>query len=557
MHSIRGRLWSLVALPLLAGAAPAAVEFAEVTEQAGIRFVHNNGAFGKKYLPETMGSGLALFDYDGDGDLDLLLVNGTKWPGQPGPAGKLALYRNDGGMKFTAVTDQAGLGAPIYGMGAAVADADGDGDTDLYITALGPNRFYRNQGDGRFVDASAETGLGDRGFGSSAAFLDYDHDGDLDLFVCNYVEWTAATDLWCSLDGKSKSYCTPESYTGQSPRLYRNDQGKFSDVSRAAGILNPKAKALGVALIDFDDDGWTDIAVANDTQPNSLYRNLGGGRFAEEGLVAGIAFAEDGAVRGAMGIDAADYDGIGRPSLAIGNFANEMIALYHNEGGGFFIDEAPRSEVGRKSLLTLSFGCFFFDADLDGRLDLFVANGHVDDDIHAVQREVHYAQPPHLFRNLGGGRFQEVTERAGARLKQPKVGRGAGYGDLDGDGDLDLVMTTNGGPAHLYENRSAPLGGWIGLRLVGTRSNRDAIGAKVRLKSSAGWQTQWVKSGSSYLSESQRALSFGLGTARPERVEVRWPSGRIETFSGLAKGQMHTLKEGAGKPAAAKSKSQP
>jgi hypothetical protein len=522
--------------------------FMDVTESAGIRFTHVNGVFGKKYLPETMGSGCAFFDFDSDGDQDILLVNGTGWPNAPAAKASKAtsaLYRNRGNGTFDDVTKGSGFDRPIYGMGVAIGDYDADGDPDVYLTALGPNVLLRNDGGGKFRDLTAAAGVGDRGFGSSAVWLDYDKDADLDLFLLNYVQWSPEKDIYCSLDGKKKSYCTPESYEGASPVLYRNDgQGKFTDVSRESGLYNPKGKGLGVAVLDFDDDGHLDLAIANDTQPNNLYRNTGKGTFTDMGVLAGIAFSESGVARGAMGIDAGDYDGTGRESLVIGNFSNEMIALYHNEGRGFFIDTAPVSEVGRASLLTLAFAAFFFDYDLDGLLDIFVANGHVENDIQAVQQRVTYAQPPHLFWNLGGGRFREVVNEVGPELGRPVVARGAAHGDIDGDGDLDLLVTTNGGPAYLYRNDLAAPASWVGFRLKGTASNRDGLGARVRLTAAGKTQTASVKSATGYLSQSQLPVVFGLGkSSTVDKVEILWPSGKKQEVSAPSLGRVQLVEE--------------
>lgn len=537
---------SLLWLLTLPQGGPAPARFVDVTGAAGIRFTHVNGAFGKKYLPETMGSGCAFFDFDSDGDQDILLLNGTSWPGTPaGRSATSALYRNRGNGTFEDVTKGSGFDRPIYGMGVAISDYDADGDPDVYLTALGPNVLLRNDGGGKFTDVTAAAGVGDAGFGASATWLDYDKDGDLDLFFVNYVQWTRETDIYCSLDGKTKSYCTPESYEGASPVLHRNDGGgRFKDVTREAGLHNPRGKGLGVAVLDFDEDGHLDLAVANDTQPNNLYRNKGNGSFEDVGVLAGIAFSESGVARGAMGIDAGDYDGIGRQSLLIGNFSNEMISLYHNEGRGFFIDAAPVSEVGRASLLTLAFGAFFLDFDLDGQLDIFVANGHVENDIQAVQQRVTYAQPPHLFRNLGQSRFRDVAKEVGPDLGRPVVARGAAYGDIDSDGDLDLLMTTSGGKAYLYRNDLAAPASWVGFRLRGTESNRDGIGARLRVSSGGKTQIAMVKSATGYLSQNQLPLVFGLG-ASPSvaRVEVLWPSGKTQTLDDLVPGRIHVVEE--------------
>jgi hypothetical protein len=530
----------------LAQAAPN-IRFTDVTAAAGVRFTHTSGAFGKKYLPETLGSGVAFLDYDYDGWQDLFFVNSTNWPGHPGSAATPALYHNNRNGTFTDVTRQAGLAVQMYGLGVAAADFDNDGDIDIYVTCLGANHLFSNQGGGRFSDVTARAGVGDPGFSTGAAWLDFDNDGKLDLFVANYVQWTVQTDVTCSLDGRHKSYCTPESYKGASPTLYHNrGNGTFEDVTKKAGVYDPTSKALGVALIDYDNDGKVDLFVANDTQPNRLYRNKGDGTFADVGTMAGVAFNDAGVARAGMGVDAADYDGSGRQSLVVGNFSNEMMALYSNEGSGLFTDDAPASTVGKASLLTLTFACFFFDADLDGLLDIFAANGHVADDIATVQPKVTYAQRPHLFRNLGAKKFDAISSRVGPAFEQAVVARGAAYGDIDNDGDLDLVITTNNGPARVLRNDQSPAGRMVRVTLEGTAGNRSAVGARLRVQTDDGRKASaMVKTGSSYLSQSELPLTFGLGrTARVTSIEVTWPNGRAEQLGAVAANQSITVREG-------------
>jgi len=533
-------------------AAPApepSLTFTDVTRQAGIRFAHNNGAFGKKYLPETIGSGVVFFDADGDGWQDVFFVNSMNWPGRPAAKSSSALYRNNHDGTFTDITARAGLGAPIYGIGATAADYDNDGDEDLYVTALGPNHLFRNAGNGKFEDVTAKAGVGDASFSTSALWLDYDNDGKLDLYVANYVEWTVAKDLHCTLDGKSKSYCTPESYTGASGTLYHNrGDGTFEDVTKKAGLFDPKSKALGLAMLDFDADGRMDIFVANDTQPNRLYRNKGNGTFEDVAVTAGVAFDEAGVARAGMGVDAADFDASGRPSLIIGNFSNQMMALYHNEGKGLFIDEAPTSTLGRASLLTLTFACFFVDVDLDGRPDIFAANGHVSDDINVVQRNVTYAEAPQLFRNMGNKRFDDISGSVGEAFKRPMVARGAAYADIDGDGDADLVISTNNGPAKLLRNDGGNGNHRLRIRTVGTTSNKDGIGARIFVTTTGG-APRWgmVKTGSSFASQSELPVTFGLGSdTSVSAIEVRWPSGKIDKVGRTNADQSITVEEGRG-----------
>jgi hypothetical protein len=528
------------------GAAPElGVRFVDVSAAAKISFKHTSGAFGKKYLPETMGSGVAFLDFDGDDRQDVFFVNSTKWPGQAGAPGLPALYRNNGDGTFSDVTRTAGLALESYALGAASADYDNDGKADLYLTCLGRNRLYRNLGGGRFEDVTVKAGVGDPGFSTSAMFFDYDKDGRLDLVVANYVTWSVEKDLFCTLDGKAKSYCTPESYQGASLTLYQGrPDGTFADATEKAGLKDARAKSLGLAQLDYDGDGFMDLFVANDTQPNKLFKNQGNGTFKDVGVQAGVAFGETGVARAGMGVDAADYDGSGRPSLAIGNFSNEMLGLYHNEGNGLFLDEAPSSAVGKASLLTLTFATFFFDFDLDGQLDLFATGGHVADDINRVQPKVTYAQPPHLFRNLGGKRFQDVVAEAGD-LKRPMVSRGAAYADIDGDGDLDLAVTANNGPAVLFRNDGGNKNHWLRVKLAGTQSNRDGIGAKVSV--TAGGRKQWnvVRSGSSYCSQSELPLTFGLGSQTAvESIEVAWPSGKTDKLGKTPANKTLVVTEG-------------
>jgi hypothetical protein len=532
------------------------VEFTDVSAQAGIHFKHNSGAFGKKYLPETLGTGCAFLDYDNDGWQDILLVNSMDWPEHKSKKSFLALYHNNQDGTFADVTRQAGLAVEMYGIGVAVGDYDNDGNDDIYITCLGPNHLFRNLGGGRFSDVSARAGVADPGFSTSAAWFDYDNDGKLDLFVANYVDWSVETDQLCSLDGKNKSYCTPQSYKGQSPTLYHNrGNGSFENVTQRAGLNDPTCKALGVALLDYNNDGWLDLFVANDTEPNKLYKNNGNGTFTDEAVTTGVAFSEAGTARAGMGVDAADYDGSGRQGIVIGNFTNESMALYSNDGSGLFTDEAPKSGIGKMSAQSLTFAVFFFDYDLDGLLDVFAANGHVSDDISVVQPNVKYAQPPHLFHNKGKKKFEEMTGKLGRALQRAIVGRGAAYGDFDNDGDLDLLITSNNGPARLLRNENANQNDLLRVKTVGSRSNRDGIGAKVVLRTAKGGKSfSMVKTGSSYCSQSELPLVFGLGAPEEGRtlsLEITWPSGQKDTIPDIKPNQSITVQEGKGITSAA------
>ncbi len=550
-NSVKISLGVGAGIALVAGLAavspPAAVRFTDITAASGIKFTHNSGRAGKKFLPETVGSGGAFFDADGDGWPDLLLINSKDWA----PRGRKslhALYRNNKNGTFTNITAGSGLDVEMYGMGVAVADYDNDGRDDVYITALEGDRLFHNEGGGKFKDVTKGSGINNANFATSVAWLDYDKDGKVDVFVANYVQWTAKGDLWCSLDGQTKSYCTPESYKGTQSKLYHNlGGGRFEDVTEKAGLGDKTSKSLGITVFDYNGDGWPDIFVANDTQPNKLYRNNKNGTFTDEGMSAGVAFGEDGVARGAMGADAGDYDRSGRPHLLVGNFSNQMLGLYHNEGTGLFVDEAPTSTVGRASLLTLAFGVFFWDYDLDGYLDIFAANGHIEEEIGRVQPKVSYKEPPLLFRNLGKRRFETVGAKMGAEFNRPIVARGAAYADIDHDGDLDLLITSNHGPAYLFRNDGGNQNKFLCLKLNGTKSNRSAIGAVVRIESASGKQWNTVRSGSSYCSQSDLALTFGLGSdPTVTAVEIEWPSGAKQKLTNIAANQFVTIEEGKG-----------
>lgn len=535
-----------IADPRLLSAAATATSrhYVNIAPQAGIHFIHNNGAFGKKYLPETMGSGCAFIDYDNDGNQDILLINGTDFPGHVRRQTTMKLYHNNGNGTFTDVTARAGLNKPMYGMGVAIGDYDNDGWDDIYVTALGEAHLFHNQHNGTFRDVTREAGVNNTGYGTSAAWFDYDRDGKLDLFVCNYVEWSQKTDIYCSLDGRHKSYCTPAAYKGQSCRLFHNlGNGRFEDVTKKAGIYDPTGKNLGVAIIDYDMDGWPDIAVSNDTEPNKLYHNNHNGTFTQDSVQAGIAYDANGIARGAMGIDASDFDRSGYPSLAIGNFANQMLGLYHNEKHDFFIDIAPQSAIGQDSRLSLSFGLFFFDYNLDGLQDLFVANGHIEPDIARIQAQVTYAERPLLFKNDGHDRFNDVGKSLG--FTQQIVARGAACADINNDGYLDVLVTTNNGPAYLFKNEGENTANAIRIKTVGTKSNRNGIGSRVRVHSGGvvNWQT--VHSGSSYCSQSELPLTFGLGKGgSAEEVHIIWPSGHEDTLKNLKINASYTIQEG-------------
>jgi hypothetical protein len=520
----------------------------DVTAASGLTFAHNNGGFGGRFLPETLGSGCAFLDYDRDGWQDILLVNGMDWPGHKRQRSTLRLYRNNRNGTFADVTRSAGLDVELYGMGVAVGDFTNDGFQDLFVTCVGQNRLFRNTGKGTFVDVTRSSGLAGRAaFSTSALWFDFDRDGFLDLFVCNYVKWSAEHDVFCSVDGKQKSYCTPEAYHGDTCWLFHNrGNGTFEDVTATSGIFDTSSKSLGVTMLDDDQDGWPDLFVANDTQPNKLYRNQRNGTFRDVAVEAGLAFSTEGKARAGMGVDAGDVDNSGRATLAITNFDDEMIGLYRPLGGGLYRDAAMPSGVGAASRDTLGFGCAFLDIDLDGALDLVVANGHIDETVRRIRGRVGYAQPPHLFLNQGDSTFRDVASGS-PDFAKPKVGRGLAVGDFDRDGDLDILLTTNNGPAYLFRNDQPAGNRSLRFRLVGTKSNRDAIGATVRIFHGNASQSRSVKSGSSYLSQSELPVTFGVGRRdRVDRVVVTWPSGRTEEFKNVATGRAYDCVEGKG-----------
>lgn len=523
------------------------IRFVDISNQAGIHFVHYNGATGKKWLPETIGSGCAFIDLDGDGWPDILLLNGKDWT--EGPARHFpALYHNNRNGTFSDITKGSGLDVEMYANGVAVADYDNDGLPDIYVTALEGDRLFHNEGHSHFRDVTAASGIRNANFGTSAAWFDYDRDGKADLVVANYVQWSPSKDIRCSMDGKTKSYCTPEVYQGQSLKLYHNlGNGRFEDVTAKAGLGNAGSKSLGIVVFDFNNDGWPDLFIANDTQPSKLYRNNKNGTFTEMGIEAGVGYGDDGVARGAMGADAADYDRSGRQHLLVGNFSKQMMALYHNEGNGLFSDVAPSTALARSSLRDVTFGAFFFDYDLDGFPDIFAVNGHIEPDINRTQTDLQFGESALLFHNNGHGGFDDVTGSVGPDLSRPIVGRGAAYADFDHDGDLDVLITENNGPARLLRSDGGNKNHWINVHLVGRQSNRSALGAVVRIESSSGKEWQTVHSGSSYCSQSDLALTFGLKQDQSvSSLTVEWPSGKRQSFRNLPVNRFITIDESAG-----------
>jgi hypothetical protein len=541
------------------------IPFTDVTEQAGIDFVHENGAYGDKLLPETMGGGCAFLDYDNDGDQDILLVNSQRWPwAKRGDANSAtqALFRNDGRGKFENVTKTAGLDVSLYGMGAAAGDYDGDGFVDLFITALGPNRLFRNVEGQRFVDVTetAKVAGGNDAWSTSAGWFDADNDGDLDLFVCNYLVWSKEYDLGQNfqLIGGGRAYGRPQQFGGTFPYFYvNNGDGTFTDATGDAGmqIANPDtkvpmAKSLGVAFHDFDGDGFLDVVVANDTVRNFLFHNERNNRFREISQMAGIAYDTSGLARGAMGIDIAHFRNDRDVGIAIGNFANEMSALYVSRDGELqFKDDAVANGLGPATRLSLTFGVFFFDADLDGRLDYLQANGHLEEDIQKVQQSQQYEQPPQLFWNCGPQSTEFVrlgTDLCGGDFVKPMVGRGAAYADIDGDGDLDVLITASGARPRLLRNDRAVSNHWLRVKAVGSGHNRDAIGATVELRQGNVVQRRLVSPTKSYLSQCELPVTFGAGQSKTiERLVVRFPSGKTVTQQNVPVDQLLVVRESA------------
>jgi hypothetical protein len=530
---------------------PVAIRFADVSRQAGIHFAATNGKTSSKYLVETMGSGCAFLDFDNDGHLDILLLNGRPLAGkQAASAPTLKLYRNNGNGTFTDVTRRAGLEHSMYAMGCAVGDYDNDGWDDIYVTCvLGPNKLYHNNGNGTFSDAAARAGVAGEGlWGTSCAWTDVDRDGCLDLVVCNYVAYSSLkADMPCYENAGVRTYCGPSSYRASHPVLYHNNgNGTFSDITNQAG-LNLDSKGLGVAVWDYDGDGLPDIFVANDTTAGFLFHNLGGNRFEEVGVQSGIAFDEQGIPHSGMGIDVNDLNNDGKSSIVIGNYSGQQTSLYNERLPGVWHDDKKSTGIGPSTIKTLGFGACFCDFDNDGNKDIVIVNGHVQDTISQSHPDIAYAEPPVLFRNEGVGRFLEAGHTAGSPFSVPIVGRSAAWGDFDNDGRIDLLVTTNGGPAYLWHNETATDNHWMMFKLIGVKSNRDGIGAIITVTAGTRSVRTPVRSGSSYLCASDLRAHIGLGNAVSATVEVRWPSGTVDRIPGVAADRIWKLKEGSGR----------
>lgn len=577
---------------------PARIQISDVTAQAGIQFKHNSGAFGLKLMPETMGSGVAVLDFDNDGYQDLFFVNSRYWTREeveayrrgewsqdektvfkrhhpPGtklqrfvpsqiPTARTTgeLYRNNGDGTFRNVTKGSGLDVEMFGMGAAVGDYDNDGLNDLYVTGLGRNYLFHNLGQGHFREVASSAGVRDQGWSTSAAWLDYDKDGQLDLFVCHYVQWTPSNDRYGTMNGRDKSYTAPFFYKGEVNRLFHNEgRGRFRDVSRPSGVQTEPAplksknrkssgkllpgNALGVAMCDYDNDGWPDLLVSNDGQPNALFRNNHNGTFTDVAQETNIALDASGNTRAGMGVDTADIDHSNRDSAVIGNFDDEMIGLFWNQKS-LFRDIAPAGEVGTVSKTYSIFGCLFADVDNDGWADIFTASGHIDEQITGI-RGTAYALRPLLFHNQGRALYREIGLQAGAALQEPLVGRGLAACDFDLDGDLDFIMTTNNGPARLLRNDTDNSNYSIRLSLRGQESNRSGIGTLIKAKIGSNVLRMFVRSGSSYLSQSELPVTLGLGNAKQaDGIALRWPSGKTTILNNIAANQILTVDEKRG-----------
>ena len=535
-------------VPLLSSAE---IQFVDVTEKAGINFRHVNGAEGAYHLPETLGAGGAFFDADNDGYLDIYLVNSGYWEKSPTASEALsALYRNNGDGTFIDTTATAGVGnRENYGQGAACADYDNDGDVDLYVTNFGANVLYRNNGDGTFTDATVSAGVGDPGWSSSAAFLDYNMDGHLDLFVANYLVYSRDVPYRPCGEGETHTYCHPSLFEGAPDRLYRNNgDGTFTDVSQETGIGDIgglfHGKGLGVVSADFNNDGAPDLYVANDDTRNDFFYNNGDGTFSEISLLAGCAYSFNGVAQAGMGVATDDYNGDGWLDIFVTNLSYETNALYRNNGDGTFTDVIYEAHLGKESYLSVGFGTGFFDADNDGWRDIFIANGHIIDNIEDTHDILTYRQPDQLFRNRGDSTFQEISENAGAYFQSAAVSRGTLFGDYDNDGDIDLLVTQSNGPATLLRNENTPQHNWIRIKTVGVISSRDGIGTRVTLTSGGHTQIQEVNPGASYLSSHDTRLHFGLGThTTVDRLMVRWQSGVVQIFENLPANREHVIAE--------------